>query len=349
MVPAGHTRLRRAHKLVRYLAALALLWMWVAPAMAAETQFFAGRTVNILIGFGPGGANDIWARTIAVHLGRHIPGNPRVVPQNSPGAGGLRLMNQLYNSLPKDGTAIGLVNRGIPLEPLFGGDGVLFDPLKMNWLGSPDKDTTVCAARKDAEVQTLNDLFSKELLVGATGSGADTAIYPEFLSELLGMKFKTVKGYQGTKEISLAMERGEVEGICVAYDSLMRETLAREAKINILFQAALAADPRLRNVPVGTDLARAEADRAALRLFFARVTLGRPFVLPPGVPAVRVATLRKAFDDTMKDPAFLADAKRQELNVATTTGDELARILAGIYATPKDVVGRTAAILRRVR
>ena len=333
-----------------FVLALTILWV-AAPALSAArlpAEFFAGKTVYILIGFGPGGANDVWARTIAAHLGNHLPGHPRVVPQNSPGAGGLKLMNQLYNVSPRDGTTIGLVNRGIPLEPLLGGEGTQFDPAQMNWIGSPDKDTTVCVARKDARVQTLHDLFTKELLVGATGSGADTATYPEFLSELLGMKFKTVKGYQGTKEISLAMERKEVEGICVAYDSLMRETLAREGKINILYQAGLTPDRRLKNVPVGTDLARSEPDRQALQLFFARVSLGRPFVAPPGVPAARVAMLRKAFEDTLKDPEFLKDARRQDLNVDAISGEELANIIASVYRTPPDIVKRTAAALGRV-
>jgi tripartite-type tricarboxylate transporter receptor subunit TctC len=336
---------------MRALIGIFLLLLGAAPPLAAAESspaFFVGKTVYILIGFGPGGANDIWARTIAVHLGEHLPGHPRIVPQNSPGAGGLKLMNQLYNVSPKDGTVIGLVNRGIPLEPLLGGDGTQFDPSKMNWIGSPDKDTTVCVARKDAQVKTLRDLFTKPLLMGATGSGADTATYPEFLSALLGMKFKTIKGYQGTKEISLAMERKEVEGLCVAYDSLMRETLAREGKINILFQAALEPDRRLKNVPVGTDLARSTQDRQALQLFFARVALGRPFVAPPGVPAERVAMLRKAFDDTLKDPAFLKDAKLQDLNIDAIGGQQLSDIIASVYKTPKDVVRRTAQALGHV-
>ena len=331
--------------------ALMLVFLAVAASRAgaapAPAEFFAGKTVYLQIGFGPGGANDIWARTIAKHLGNHLPGHPRVVPQNAPGAGGLKLMNELYNVLPRDGTVIGLVNRGIPLEPLLGGDGIQFDPLKMNWIGSPDRDTTVCVARKDAQVQTMNDLLTKELLVGATGSGADTAVYPEFLSALLGMKFKTVKGYQGTKEISLAMERKEVEGVCIAYDSLRLETLAREGKINILFQAGLRPDPRLKNVPVGTDLARTDADRQALRLFFVRAALGRPFAAPPGVPVERLAVLRKAFADTMSDPEFLKDAKTQDLTVDAMTGQELADMLASVYRTPKDVVARTARALGR--
>jgi tripartite-type tricarboxylate transporter receptor subunit TctC len=160
------------------IAVIAALACGAHSASAQEQDFFKGKTVNILIGFGPGGANDVWARTIAKHIANHLPGHPTVVPQNAPGAGGLKLMNTLYNVSPKDGTAIGLVNRGIPLEPLLGGAGTQFDPMKMTWIGSPDKDITVCAARKDAPVQTMQDLFTKELVVGATGSGADTAIYP---------------------------------------------------------------------------------------------------------------------------------------------------------------------------
>ena len=335
--------MRRAAKIAAAIFALAAM----SGTANAQPDFFAGKTIHILIGFGPGGANDIWARTIAKHLGDHVPGHPGVVPENAPGAGGLKLMNELYNVLPKDGTVVGLINRGIPLEPLLGGAGVQFDPLKMNWVGSPDRDTTVCVARKGAKVQNIADLSANELVVGATGSGADTAVYPEFLMRLLGMKFRTVKGYQGTKEISLAMERGEVDGLCVAYDSLMQEPLARQGKIAILFQAALSPDPRLKGVPVGTDLARNAADREALKLFFTRVAMGRPFVLPPGVPADRVEALRRAFGETMRDPAFLDDVKRAGLRVDYISGEELAQTLAAAYRTPKPVVARTVAALGR--
>ena len=319
----------------------------VARAGAAQSaSFFAAKTIYILVGFGPGGANDVWARTIATHLGNHIAGRPRVIVENVPGAGGLKLMNQLYSVSPRDGTVIGLVNRGIAFEPLFGGDGVQFDPLRMNWLGSPDKDTTVCVARKDASVHTMRDLFTRELLVGATGSGADTAVYPEFLSTLLGMKFRTIKGYQGTRDISLAMERREVEGLCVAYDSLAREPLAQQGQINILFQAALTPDPRLKGIPVATDLARSDADRMALRLFFARVELGRPFVLPPQVPADRVTLLRNALRDTLSDAGFRADARRQGLNIDYVSGEQLQSTIAAAFRSPNSVLERTKSALR---
>ena len=318
------------------------------PANSAQpAAIFAGKTIYLLIGYAPGGANDVWGRTIAKHLGNHLPGRPRVIVQNAPGAGGLKLMNQLYNLSPKDGTVIGLINRGLPFEPLLGGEGVQFDPLQMNWIGSTDRDTTVCVARKDAPVKTMRDLFGKQLLVGATGSGADTAVYPEFLSQLLGMKFRIINGYQGSKEISLAMERSEVEGLCVAYDSLQRETLAREGRINILFQAALTADARLKQIPVVTELARSDADRQALALFFARVELGRPLVLPPGVPADRVALLREALRQTVDDPAFRADASRQELNLNYMSGEQLQATIAAAYRTPTGVIQRTKAALGR--
>src|SRR5689334_17711077 len=251
----------------------------------SQADFFRGKSVSLLIGFGPGGEDDLWARTVARHLTTHIPGNPNVVPVHTPGSGGLLVANRLYNTAAKDGTVIGMINRGIVFEPLLGGQGTQFDALKINYIGSPGRDTTVCGARKDAAVQSLQDLYSKELTVGGTGSGADTAVYPEFLSALLGMKFKLVKGYQGSHEIQLAMERGEVQGICLAYDSLSRGNLARTGQINVLLQAALTPDPRIKDGPLVLDTVHGADERKALELFFARAAIGRPFVAPPDVPA----------------------------------------------------------------
>ena len=163
----------------------------------SPVEFYKGKSIQLMVGFGTGGEDDLWARTISRHLGNHIPGNPTVVVQHMPGSGGLLVANRLYNTAAKDGTAVGMINRGIPFEPLLGGQGAQFDALKFTYVGSPGRDTTVCAARKDAQVQSLQDLYSKELTVGGTGSGADTAIYPQFLSALLGMKFKLVQGYKG--------------------------------------------------------------------------------------------------------------------------------------------------------
>src|SRR5262245_50427191 len=297
-----------------------LAWMIVALAASptfAQTpaDFFRGKTISLLIGFGPGGEDDLWARTVSRHMTTHLPGNPNVVPVHMPGSGGLLVANRLYNTAAKDGTVIGMVNRGIPFEPLLGGQGTQFDALKINYIGSPGRDTTVCAARRDAAVQSMPDLYGKELTVGGTGSGADTAIYPEFLSALLGMRFKLVKGYQGSHEIQLAMERGEVQGICLNYDSLSRGNIARSGGINVLLQAALKRDPRIKDVPMVIEAAHSADERKALELFFARAAMGRPFVAPPGVPADRLAALRTAFDKAIADPAFLEDARKQNLNV----------------------------------
>src|SRR5262245_11214062 len=326
-----------------------LLLFGLGSAAVAQTpaEFFRSKTVSLLVGFGPGGEDDLWARTVSRHLTTHIPGKPNVVPVHTPGSGGLLVANRLYNSASKDGTVLGMINRGIPFEPLLGGQGTQFDALKINYIGSPGRDTTVCAARKDAAVQTLQDLYAKELTVGGTGSGADTAIYPEFLAALLGMKFKLVKGYQGSHEIQLAMERNEVQGICLAYDSLSRGNLARAGQINVLLQAALASDARVGDAPMVIDAAHSVEERKALELFFARAAMGRPFVAPPDVPADRIAALRSAFDATLADPAFLDDAKKLNLNVVPISAGQMTEIVRNAYNTPPEIVRRTMRALGR--
>src|SRR5262245_9599894 len=335
-------------RLSRALACLAWISAGASPASAqTPADFFRGKTVSLLIGFGPGGEDDLWARTVARHMITHLPGNPNIVPVHMPGSGGLLVANRLYNTAPKDGTTLGLINRGIAFEPLLGGQGTQFDALKINYLGSPGRDTTVCAARKDAAVQRMQDLYSKELTAGGTGSGADTAVYPEFLAALLGMKFKLVKGYQGSHEIQLAMERNEVQGICLAYDSLSRGNIARSGGINVLLQAALASDARVGDAPMVIDAAHSVEERKALELFFARAAMGRPFVAPPDVPADRIAALRSAFDATLADPAFLDDAKKLNLNVVPISAGQMTEIVRNAYNTPPEIVRRTMRALGR--
>lgn len=319
---------------------------WEATSQSIE-QFYQGKNVELLIGFGPGGGNDTWARLVAAHIGNHIPGNPTVIPKNMPGSGGLKVANYLYDAAPKDGRVFGLVNRGIPLEPLLGGKGADFDPRKFNWIGSPDKDTTVCAALKTSEVQNMQDLFTKELVMGATGSGADTAIYPEFLKAVLDMNFRVIKGYKGSTGVALAMERGEVDGVCLASRSLQAKSVYKQGKVNVLFQAALKPNPDLKGVPSALDEVKTDADRQALELFFSRVELGRPFVAPPEVPKDRVEALREAFVAMTRDPEFIADAKKRKFTITLVRGNELQELVENIYETPKPVVERTAAALGR--
>ncbi len=339
------TRLR----IIVHVALLAL-FTHAGPGDAiaqSPDEFYKGKTVHLLIGFGVGGDDDLWARAIAKHMTRHMRGNPVIVPQNIPGAAGLVLANRLFNASPRDGTAFGLINRSIPFEPLLDGQGAQFDPLKMNWIGSPSRDTAVCAARKDATVQKLEDLFGTELRVGATGSATESSIYPEFLSTLVGLKFKVVKGYSGSREITLAMERNEVQGTCISYEALVRSSFFRDLGANILLQASLEVDSRLKNVPAWVDLARSEEDREILRLIGARAAVGRPFVAPPGVPSDRIAALRQAFEDTLRDPAFLDDARAQNLNVVPVTAGQIERIIAAAYKSSPEVVRRTVKALGR--
>jgi tripartite-type tricarboxylate transporter receptor subunit TctC len=326
---------------------LGLTAFTAAAAAQSVADFYKGKTVSVGIGYGVGGSDDLWARFIAAHLADHLPGHPNVVPVNVPGAAGLVLANQIANTQPKDGTYFGLINRGIPFEPLLGGEGIHFDPQKLSWIGSPDRDTPVCAVNNNAPVRTLADLSTKELIVGSTGSGADTQVYPEFLDNMLGLKFKIVSGYPGSREIILAMQRDEVQGICVSYDTVARDAYFRSGKMHVLFQMALKPDPRIADVPLGTELARSDDDRLALQLFLARISVGRPFVAPPGVPVDRLAALRQAFQDSVADPKLQAEAAQAGLHPQYVSGADIADILTATYKTAPNIVTLTKKALGR--
>lgn len=325
------------------IAAASLMVMGVVAGRAhAEdvAQFYKGKTVTAMVGFSPGGTDDTWTRLIAQHIGEHIPGNPTVVTQNVPGAGSLLLANQIYNTQPEDGTVFGEINRGLPFEKVLKGPGLLFDPQKINYLGSPDVDTGVCAARTDAPVQTMNELRTKTLVVGSTGSGADSAIYPQVLSSLLGLQFKIVNGYPGSADISLAVERGEVQGECVSYITVARTAAYKDGKVRFLFQLAAEPDSHIPTVPLVSELAQSEAEKAALSLFVMRVAVGRPYVAGPKVPPERLAALRKAFADTVSDPAFIADASKAGLTPHYVAPEKILQIVNQAYAAPPDAIAK---------
>ena len=329
------------------LAALGIAVSCVPASAQTGDDFYKGKQLSVMIGYGVGGSDDLWARLIARHIGDYIPGHPTVIAVNAPGAGSLLLANQITNTQPKDGTVIGLINRGIPFEPLLGGISVRFDPLKLNFVGSPDRDTAVCAANKDAPVKTVQDLFAQELIVGATGSGADTEVYPSFLRNLLGMKFKIISGYPGSREINLAIERGEVQGICVSYDTIARENIFKNGTVHLLFQAALKPAPRLDGAPFAADLAKNEQERQALALFLARTNVGRPFIAPPGVPADRLKILRTAFEQTMKDPGLIQEAESAGLHPLYISPDDLQKFVADAYKMSPEVVALTKKAMGR--
>ena len=338
----------KSHKFVAMAsAALALCGLSRTATAQSVEDFYKGKTVTIMIGYGPGGTDDVWARLIGKYMGEHIPGKPNVVATNVPGAGSLLLANQVYNTQPKDGTVIGLINRGVPFEPLLGGIGTRFDPMKFNYIGSPDRDTPACAIRVDAPVKTMQELLTKEYIVGATGSGSDSQLYPEVLANMLGVKMKIVQGYPGSRDILLATERGEVQGGCVSYDTIVRDIMYREKRTRLLFQAALKPDDRMPEVPMIHDLATSDEQKQALDLFLQRTLVGRPFVMAPGVPADRLAAIRTAFLAALKDPSLAADSRVAGVNIHYVSPDELTKIIADSYASPPAVVANVKKALGR--
>jgi tripartite-type tricarboxylate transporter receptor subunit TctC len=323
----------------------------IANAVAARAQSsepFAGKQLTMIIGFGAGGGYDIWARTLARHIGKHLPGKPNVVPQNMPGAGSYVAASHIYHVAAKDGTVMGLIARDAALGPLSGAAGARFDPLKLSWIGSPTKETNICIAYQTAQVKAVQDLMQKQLIIGDTGPGTGTRTYPIVLNAVLGTKFKLVGGFRSSADVFLAMERGEVEGICESYDSVKnrKPDWIPAGTIKVLFQAGLEPNPELKGVPFVLDLARNAEEKATLEYVYAGQGIGRPFVAPPDLAADRLAMLRKAFDATMKDPDFIADAKGRKLDLEPEDGEHLATLIRKIYATPKAIVDRVANLIK---
>jgi len=297
----------------------------------AVADFFKGKSITIMIGYGAGGSDDLWARLLGRHMSRFMPGGPTVVPQNVPGAGSLVAANQAFKTAPKDGTVMALINRGVPFEPLLGNKAAQFDPRQFNYIGSPDRDTIVAYVRTDGPVQKLSELRSQELIVAATGSGADSLTYPIILRDLFHLKMRIVQGYPGSRDMNLAVERGEAHGTFISYDTALREPGLKDGSRRLLVQGRLTPDPRIKDVPGLNDLDLSPTERKAAEFFLLRADMGRPFVAPPGVPADRLAALRKAFRDTLLDSATQDDAVRQGLNVSLISPDELMKTLDAAY------------------
>jgi tripartite-type tricarboxylate transporter receptor subunit TctC len=304
--------------------------------------------VQMIIGFGAGGGYDLWGRTLGRHIGKHLPGNPNVVPQNMPGAGSYTAASYIFNIAPKDGTALGIIARDAALGPLTGATGARFDPTRLSWIGTPTKETNVCIAFHTAQVKTVQDLYDKQLILGDTGPGTGTRSYPKVLNDVLGMKFKLVGGFPSSAEVFLAMERGEVDGICESLDSIKnrRPDWIPTGKIAILFQGGAEPNPELKGIPFVLDLARTDEQRKTIEFLYAGQGIGRPFVAPPDLPADRLKMLRDAFNATMKDADFVAETKKSKLELEPEDGEHLAALIAKIYATPKSIVDKIATLIK---
>jgi tripartite-type tricarboxylate transporter receptor subunit TctC len=330
------------------VAILSSLLLASAPPAAAQGDLLAGKSVQMIIGFGPGGGYDLWGRTVARYIGRHLPGNPTVIAQNMPGAGSYVAASYLFNIAPKDGTVLGIIARDAALGPLSGAAGARFEPTKLSWIGTPTKETNVCIAYHTAQVKTAQDLFEKQLIVGDTGPGTGTRSYPKALDELLGMKFKLVGGFPASSDVFLAMERDEVEGICESLDSVRnrRPDWIATKTISILFQGGAAPNPEIKDVPFVLDFARNDMEKQAIEFLYAGQGIGRPFVAPPDLPAERLRMLRDAFNATMQDADFRAEAEKSKLDLKPEDGEHLAALIAKIYATPKPIVDRITSLIK---
>jgi tripartite-type tricarboxylate transporter receptor subunit TctC len=270
------------------------------------------------------------------------------VAQNMPGAGSYVAASHIYNIAAKDGSVLGIIARDAALGPLSGAPGARFDPTRLSWIGTPAKETNVCIAYQGAQVKTAQDLYHKPLILGDTGPGTGTRSYPKALNELLGMKFKLVGGFPASSDVFLAMERGEVEGICESLDSIRirRPDWIPTGKVTILLQGGATPNPELKDVPFVRDLARSDEQRQAIEFLYAGQGIGRPFVAPPDLPPARLRMLRDAFNATMKDGELIADVGRSKLELEPDDGEHLAALIARIYATPKPIVDRITALIK---
>jgi tripartite-type tricarboxylate transporter receptor subunit TctC len=335
---------------MRAAAALgtALIMGWAAPCSAQSdpvTAFYKGKTINAYIGVGVGGEYDLQARLIAKHLGRHIPGQPNVVPQNMTGASGLKMLNFLYNQAPRDGTAIGMIQNGFPAAQAIGRPGIQFDSNQLRWLGTIAPVVETMAVWHTADVRSIDDARKKEIVVGATARGGITFTYPALMNELLGTKFKIVTGYSGGNEINIAMERGEVQGRNNSWSSwkVTKRPWLKEQKLFVIAQAGAKASDL--DAPAIEQLTKSQADRQLVDLIMSGAALGRPMTTTPDVPEPRLRALRAAFLAVMKDPDFVAETAKLNIEIDPVSGEAMQKIVTNVLATPKAVTERAKPLL----
>lgn len=326
-----------------------LFWLLAPwPVSAEPAHFYKGKTVRVVIGTEPGTAYDLYARLVVRHIGKYIPGEPAVIAQNMPGAGSLNAYNYLYNVAPRDGTTFGIGHRFVPLMPLLGLPGALFDGRRFTYIGSANREVDVCMARTDSGIRSIEDLRVRELLVGTTGSGAELTTYYGTIRKLLGGKLRVVSGYRSQNDLYLAIERGEIQGRCGgSYLNLTSEHphWLPDRFVTLWMQIGQRKDRAIPNVPLILDLVKDPEDRQALDLMLSPNSMGRPFVAPPEVPQDRAKALRDSFNKAMRDPDLLAEAKAQSLDIDPITGEEMSRLIENAYAAPKEPLERARALV----
>ena len=336
----------------RTLAATALLLAAATwpPCTYAQTvdEFYRGRSITMLVGSGAGGGYDTYARIFARHMTRHIPGNPAIIAKNMPAAAGLAAANTLYTTADKDGSTIAAFTNGSAMEPLFGNASARFEAQKFNWLGSIGKLQNVCATWHQSSVKTIAAARTREVIVAAAGATSNTAIVPKALNALIDTKFKVIAGYDTGAGLTLSIERGEAEGICGLSWSTMKASRPhwiRDKLLNVIIQMGLQKLADLPEVPSALDLVTDAGDKQVLELILIRQEAGRPFAAPPGVPPDRLAALRHAFDATLEDAEFRADATKAQLEIEPLSANEIDKLLTTAYGAPKPIVQKAAALV----
>src|SRR3984957_3453886 len=333
----------------RWLMAFGAAFLLHAPAQADPVaDFYPGRTISWILSAGVGGGYASYAQAFAPYFSAHIPGNPTIVIQNMPGGGGIRAMLHLDSVAPKDGTTLGLVHSSVPFAPIYGIKAASFDPRNMNWIGSIDASTGICVAWHESGIATWQDMLTKPFLVGGTGAGSQMETMPVMLDKLFGARLKVISGYKGGNDIYLAMERGEIQGRCGGLISSINSTRPdwfAKKLVTVPIQIATARNPLFPDAPAIMEFAKDERTRKILQLLLAPLEMDRPILAPPGVPEERVAALREAFHAAMNDPAFIAQAEKDHLEIREISGQRVTQILDDAYAMPPDIAkGATDAM-----
>jgi len=342
MINAAHQRSVTAVALVFAAACLA---PQAAAAQNAVEAFYRGKSVTITVGSAVGGGFDAYARLVSHHLSRHIPGNPMIVVQNIPGAGSNKAASYLATQAPKDGTAIGALQAVAITQPLISDQALPHDPSKFIMMGSANSSVYFCVIRSDAPVKTFQEAFDKEVIIGTSGEGASLREYPVMLVNVLGVKLRLIGGYAGSREIMIAMERNEVQGMCgmdwSSFLTQQRDWIS-SGFVRPLAQEDLRGHPEMNkiSVPLAISFAKTEEDRQVMEMIYSQNLFGRPYLLPPGVPADRVAALRKAFASMLQDKALLAEAQKSGLDIGPMGGEDLQALVAKLYASPRKVIER---------